>query len=154
MKELYSAIEEAKADVLGLYMLQHFYDRNYLKPDQDRLYTTFLASSFRTLRFGLSEAHGKGMALQFNYLADKGAFVRNGNVWQIEKKKIRDSVRLARDLLMIEATGDYAGAKRMLDQLAVLRPEVRATLERADKVPVDIRPVFVTADSIAPPNGD
>src|SRR5205823_13773095 len=100
-------------------------------------------------------ANGKGMALQFNYLADKGAFARNGNVWQIEKKKIRDSVRdLARDLLMIEATGDYAGAKRMLDQLGVLRPEVRATLERVDKVPVDIRPVFVTADSIAPPNGD
>ncbi len=75
LKELYSAIEEAKADVLGLYMLQLFFDRGYLKHDENNLYTTFLASSFRTLRFGLNEAHGKGMALQFNYLTDKGAFV-------------------------------------------------------------------------------
>ena len=79
LKELYSAIEEAKADVLGLFMLQHFYDRGYMKHDEDALYTTFLASSFRTLRFGLKEAHGKGMALQFNYLTDKGAFVHKGN---------------------------------------------------------------------------
>ena len=78
LKELYSAIEEAKADVLGLYMLQHFFDRGYLKHDENSLYTTFLASSFRTLRFGLNEAHGKGMALQFNYLTDKGAFVHKG----------------------------------------------------------------------------
>ena len=53
LKDLYSAIEEAKADVLGLFMLQHFFDRGYLKHDENRLYTTFLASSFRTLRFGI-----------------------------------------------------------------------------------------------------
>ena len=63
LKDLYSAIEEAKADVLGLFMLQHFYDHGYLKHDEKALYTTYLASSFRTLRFGLHEAHGKGMAL-------------------------------------------------------------------------------------------
>src|SRR5271165_5570556 len=62
LKELYSAIEEAKADVLGLFMLQLFEDRGYLKHDEAKLYTTYLASSFRTLRFGLNEAHGKGMA--------------------------------------------------------------------------------------------
>ena len=59
-------------------MLQYFFDRGYLKHDETRLYTTYLASSFRTLRFGLNEAHGKGMALQFNYLVDKGAFVLSG----------------------------------------------------------------------------
>jgi hypothetical protein len=151
LKELYSAIEEAKADVLGLYMLQHFYDRNYLKRDEKRLYTTFLASSFRTLRFGLTEAHGKGMALQFNYLVDKGAFVQKGNAWEVNEAKIRNGVRdLAHDLLTIEATGDYAGAKRMLDTLGVLRPEVGATLARVSGVPVDIRPVFETADRLAP----
>jgi hypothetical protein len=151
LKELYSAIEEAKADVLGLYMLQLFFDKGYLKHDETRLYTTFLASSFRTLRFGLNEAHGKGMALQFNYLTDKGAFVEKGGTWEVDSTKIRAGVRdLAHDLLTIEATGDYAGAKRMLDTLGVMRPTMAATLARITGVPVDIRPVFVTADQIAP----
>jgi hypothetical protein len=152
LKELYSAIEEAKADVLGLYMLQLFFDRGYLTHDENKLYTTFLASSFRTLRFGLNEAHGKGMALQFNYLTDKGGFVYKNNAWQMDPAKIRAGVRdLAHDLLTIEATGDYAGAKKMLDTLGVLRPEMSATLGRIGTVPVDIRPVFVTAESLAPP---
>jgi hypothetical protein len=151
LKELYSAIEEAKADVLGLYMLQHFYDRGYLPHDENKLYTTFLASSFRTLRFGLNEAHGKGMALQFNYLTDKGAFVFRNNAWEVDAAKIRGAVRdLAHDLLTIEATGDHAGAKKMLDTLSVIRPNVDATLKRVTNVPVDIRPIFVTADEISP----
>jgi hypothetical protein len=151
LKELYSAIEEAKADVLGLYMLQHFFDRGYLKKDEDKLYATFLASSFRTLRFGLHEAHGKGMALQLNYLTDKGAFVFRDRTWEVDAAKIRGAVRdLAHDLLTIEATGDYAGAKKMLDTLGVIRPDVSATLEKVTDVPVDIRPRFVTADEISP----
>jgi Peptidase family M49 len=151
LKELYSAIEEAKADVLGLFMLQHFFDRGYLKADEKNLYTTFLASSFRTLRFGLNEAHGKGMALQFNYLADKGAFVHKEGKWEVDSAKIKGGVRdLAHELLTIEATGDYAGARRMLDTLGVLRPEMKATIASVSAVPVDIRPVFVTADEIAP----
>ena len=77
LKELYSAIEEAKADVTGLFMLQYLFDHGMPHaPDAERqLYTTFLASAFRTLRFGLTEAHGKGMALQFNYLIERAAFV-------------------------------------------------------------------------------
>ncbi len=153
LKDLYSALEEAKADVLGLYMLQHFFDRGYLPHGENALYTTFLASSFRTLRFGLNEAHGKGMALQFNYLTDKGAFVHKGTHWEVDESKIRGAVRdLAHDLLTLEATGDYAGAKRMLDTLSVLRPEMNATLKSIGSVPVDIRPMFVTAENIAPSN--
>jgi hypothetical protein len=151
LKELYSAIEEAKADVLGLYMLQHFFDRGYLKHDETKLYTTFLASSFRTLRFGLNEAHGKGMALQFNYLTDKGAFVDKGGRWEVDPAKMRAGVRdLAHDLLTVEAMGDYAGAKHMLDTLGVMRPGMAATLGRITGVPIDIRPQFVTADQVAP----
>jgi hypothetical protein len=151
LKDLYSALEEAKADVLGLYMLQHFFDRGYLKPDEVKLYTTYLASSFRTLRFGMSEAHGKGMAMQFNYLTDKGAFVYRGNAWAVDPAKIKGAVRdLAHDLLMIEATGDYAGAKKMLDTMAVIRPDVAATIARVTSVPVDIKVNFATADELAP----
>ena len=82
MKEVFGAIEEAKADVYGLFMLQYLIRPRPIrrqgrrsKDDGAQLYTTFLASSFRTLRFGLHEAHGRGMAMQFNYLVDKGAFV-------------------------------------------------------------------------------
>ena len=77
LKELYSALEEAKADITGLFMLQYLMDREMIPKDDRRLYTTFLASAFRSLRFGINEAHGRGMALQFNYLSDKGAFVQN-----------------------------------------------------------------------------
>ena len=81
LKELYSAIEEAKADVTGLFMLQYLFDHGMGggAAAEHRLYTTFLASAFRSLRFGLTDAHGKGMALQFNYLSDKGGFVRNAD---------------------------------------------------------------------------
>jgi len=153
LKELYSAMEEAKADVLGLFTLQYMYDHKLITADESaprKLYVTFLASSFRTLRFGLKEAHGKGMAMQVNYLLDKGGFVTNADgTFSVNQDKIRDAVRdLAHDLLTIEATGDYAGAKRMLDTLGVVRPEVGRALAKLDHIPVDIEPVFVTAEEV------
>src|SRR5204863_1045214 len=79
LKELYSAIEEAKADITGLFMLEYLFDKNLMHgPGYEKpLYTTYLASAFRSVRFGVLEAHGKGMALQFNYFLDKGAFTVN-----------------------------------------------------------------------------
>jgi hypothetical protein len=157
LKELYSAIEEAKADICGLFMLQYMFDHKLLPAGQDterKLYTTFLASSFRTLRFGINEAHGKGMALQFNYLSDKGAFtaLKNGrfavNV-PVAKTAVRD---LAHELLTIEATGDYVRAKKLLKEMAVLRPDLRTTLDRLKDIPTDINPSPVTADNLAPPH--
>jgi hypothetical protein len=155
LKELYSAIEEAKADVTGLFMLQHLYDHKLIEggPDKERqLYTTFLASTFRTLRFGLNDAHGKGMAMQVNYLTDHGGFAaRPDGRFEVNFDKIKTAVRdLDRDLLTLEATGDYAGAKRMLDQLGVIRPNMQKALDSLNHIPVDIEPLFVTADQIAP----
>jgi hypothetical protein len=156
LKELYSAIEEAKADITGLFMLQHMLDRKQLPdpgPDAERrLYTSFLASAFRTLRFGLNEAHAKGMALQFNYLADRGAFVTNPDgSFHVDFGKIKDAVRsLTADLLTIEAEGDYSRAKKMLEQLAVMRPNLKKALDRLQHLPVDINPDHATARSITP----
>jgi hypothetical protein len=156
LKELYSAVEEAKADVCGLFMLQYMLDRKMLPdagPDAaQKLYTTFLASSFRTLRFGVNEAHGRGMALQFNYLLDKGAFAVNGDgTYRVVLDKMAGAVReLARDLLTIEAVGDYKAAREMLDKLAVIRPPLQATLDRLKDLPTDINPNHVTAAGIAP----
>ena len=163
LKELYSAIEEAKADATGLFALQYMIDHaqqmglaDVLKPDansEKRLYTTYLASSFRTLRFGLGEAHGKGMAMQVNYLIDKGGFVaRPDGTFAVDYAKIKDAVRdLTHDLLTVEAEGNYAGAKQMLDTLGVLRPEFKQALDKLGDIPVDIEPIFVTANQVAPP---
>ena len=105
LKELYSTIEEAKADATGLFMLQYLNDHKLSeRSTKRRLYTTYLASSFRTLRFGLKEAHGKGMAMQFNYLMDKGAFVRRDGRYAVDFGKIKAAVRdLVHDLLTLEA---------------------------------------------------
>src|SRR5215472_7852523 len=154
LKELYSAIEEAKADITGLFMLQLLADHKLIAGGpvfERRLYTTFLASTFRTLRFGLKDAHGKGMAMQVNYLTDKGGFVaRPDGRFEVNFDKIKSAVRdLDHDLLTLEATGDYAGAKRMLDQLGVVRPGMQKALNGLGDIPVDIKPVFVTAREIA-----
>jgi hypothetical protein len=146
LKELYSAIEEAKADATGLFMLQLLFDRNLLPHGasaERELYTTFLASAFRSLRFGLVEAHGKGMALQFNYLTDKGAFVGHADgTFSVDQTKIKGAVRdLTHDLLTIEAEGDYAAAKRMLDTLGVIRPPMQRAIDSLQSIPVDIDPV-------------
>jgi hypothetical protein len=161
LKELYSAIEEAKADVTGLFALQYMMDHaqqmglaGVLPSDdaaQRQLYTTFLASAFRSIRFGLNEAHGKGTAVQLNYLLDKDGFVANPDgTFSVDMAKIKDAVRdLDHEFLTIEAEGNYAGAKQMLDHYGVIRPEVQKALDRLHDIPVDIEPVFVTADELA-----
>jgi hypothetical protein len=162
LKELYSAIEEAKADVTGLFALQFMMDNAVemklgmvLPSDeaaQRQLYTTFLASAFRSLRFGLNDAHGKGMAVQFNYLQDRGGFVEHGDgTFAVDMAKIKGAVRdLDHDLLTLEAEGNYAGAKELLDRLGVVRPGVKRALERLEGIPTDIEPIFVTAEELAP----
>lgn len=143
LKELHSAIEEAKADVTGLFMMQYLFDHKILPAAERRLYTTFLASSFRTLRFGVHEAHGRGMALQFNYLMDKGAFLAKADgTFAVDFTKVQDAVRdLVHELLEIEATGDYARAKKMLDDLGMIRPALQKALDRLQDIPTDIEPI-------------
>jgi len=143
LKELHSAIEEAKADATGLFFLQYMYDHKLLPAAEKSLYVTFLASSFRTLRFGVHEAHGKGMALQFNYLLDKGGFVaRPDGTFGVDSAKIQGAVRdLVHDLLTIEATGDYARAKKMLDEMGVIRPELAQAIGKLSDIPTDIEPI-------------
>ncbi|HET6842014.1 MAG TPA: hypothetical protein VFK06_10055 [Candidatus Angelobacter sp.] len=158
LKDLYSAIEEAKADVTGLFALQFLMtqaDSGKIQaplahgPDAERqLYTTYLASSFRTLRFGLQDAHARGMAIQFNYFLDQGAYIANADgTFSVDLSKIKDAVRsLDHEFLTLEATGNYAGAKKMIEQMSVVRPEVQKALDRLKQVPTDIEPIFVTAD--------
>ena len=148
IKELYSTVEEAKADISGLWALQKLMDKGVLdRADERAMYTTFLASAFRTLRFGTDDAHARGMAMQVNYLLDAGGFrVNSDGTFSLDLKKAKKGIAgLTHDLLTLQATGDYEGGKRMLERLVVMRPEVQVVLDRLGDVPVDIRPRFVTA---------
>src|SRR5215211_5337315 len=151
LKETYSAIEEAKADVSGLWALHYLVDKGSLpKLMQDTMYTTFLASAFRSIRFGVNEAHGRGMAIQLNSLLDAGAFrVAGDGTFSVDASRIRDAVTaLTRDLMALEAAGDYAQAQALIARLGVLRPEVKRVLDRLTAVPVDIEPRFPTAEQL------
>ncbi|SDA45681.1 MULTISPECIES: hypothetical protein [unclassified Janthinobacterium] len=157
LKEAYSTIEEAKADITGLFALRYMMDKGQLNDTlgqgdaaERKLYNTFLASGFRTLHFGLTDSHARGMAIQMNYILDKGGFVSLGDGrFGVDFSKIKQAViDLDREFLTIEATGDYARAKALMTKYVVIRPEVQVALDKMKAVPNDIRPDFVTARAL------
>ena len=146
-----SAIEEAKADVSGLFALQHLVDRGTLeKRYQETMYTTFLASIFRSIRFGINEAHGRGVAIQLNYFLDHGGVtVAPDGTFAVNTERIRQNVvDLTREIMTIQALGDYKAAQQLIATLGVVRPPVQTVLDRLKGVPVDIAPRFVTAETL------
>ncbi len=147
----YPAVEEAKADVVGLFALHRLVDRGVLPRELERtMYATYLASCFRSIRFGVNEAHGRGVALQLNWFLDEGGVTvgRDGR-FQVVDGRIRAAVEsLSREILAIQATGDAARAKALLDRMAVVRPAVAKVLERLRGIPVDVAPRFVTAEAL------
>jgi hypothetical protein len=151
LKELYSTIEEAKADITGLWALQYLIDKGSVASAMERdLYTTYLTSSFRSVRFGLNEAHGKGQAIQFNYLLDEGGIKvdEGAGTYSIDTSKIKAAVRkLTTEILTIEAEGSYEKAKAMLDKYGLIRPAMQKALDKLSGVPVDIEPIFTLAKS-------
>lgn len=151
LADAYSAMEEAKADIVGLFALQRLIDRGVVEKGMERtLYVTFLASAFRAIRFGLGEAHGKGIALQLDWLLDHGGVValRDGT-FAVDDAKVKGAVAgLAQEILSIQARGDRAAALALIEKLAVVRPEVKAVLDRLGGVPVDVAPRFVTAEAL------
>lgn len=165
LKNLYAAIEEAKADVTGLWALQYMLDHAdelglrqviTVRADSERqLYTTYLASMFRILRFGQTDAHGRGMAMQINFLINHGAVHANSSgEFEIDYSRIKDAVRdLDRALLTVEARGDFDGAAKLLGLATIRAGEIKAALGRLADLPTDIEPEFTTADELAPPVG-
>ena len=151
LKDTYSTIEEAKADISGLFALQFLVDKGQLdKQFEQTMYTTFLASAFRSMRFGINEAHGRGQAIQLNYLLDKGGVPGQADgTFSVDAAKISDGVTaLTREIMTLQAEGSYAKAKAMIDTLGVLRPPAKALLDKLSDVPVDIEPRFVTAQTL------
>jgi Peptidase family M49 len=164
LKEQYAAWEEAKADVTGLFALQYLMtqaDHGKITmplphgPEAERkLYTTYLASSFRTMRFGLQDAHARGQAMQFNFFLMQGAYIPNADgTFSLDLAKMKDAViELDKGLLIAEAKGDYNFAKTWMDMNGEIKPEVQKALARLKSVPTDIEPIFETADSINTPH--
>src|SRR5262249_24734770 len=144
-------LEEAKADVSGLWALQYLMDKGVLDKRQERaVYTTFLASTFRTLRFGLTESHARGMALQVNNLFDHGAIkIAPDGTFSLDLAKAKQATAdLTTDIMTLQAHGDYAGAHELLAHMVVIRPEMRRMLDKLKDVPVDIAPQLITATEL------
>jgi hypothetical protein len=148
LKNLYSTIEECKADVVGIWNILYAIDKKWLDSfDEASLAATDAGLMFRSMRFGLQEAHGGGTAVQWNWYREKGAIVpAGGGGFKVRSEKFREAVRsLARELLEIEATGDSDRARRLLDRYGKGTPEIEAVIATLKDIPVDIRPRFVAA---------
>ncbi|CAI0420989.1 unnamed protein product [Linum tenue] len=153
LQELHSALEEAKADIVGLWALK-FLIRQGLLPRslEESMYVSFLAGCFRSVRFGLEEAHGKGEAVQFNWMFEKGAFVLHPNeTFSVDFTKVDDAVEsLSREILTIQAKGDKGAASLLLQKYCKLTPPLKLALQKLEniQVPVDIAPTFPLAAEI------
>ena len=139
----YSAIEEAKADVLGLYLVTKLAEMGvYTNTTMEDNYTTFMAGIFRSVRFGAASAHGKANMLTFNYFQNEGAFTRDENGrYAIDFEKMKVAVeRLAGDILQCPGNGDYEAAKAWMAEMSVIKPELQADLDRVNDsgIPTDI----------------
>ena len=148
LKSLYSTIEECKADVVGVWTLLCALDRKLVDSfDAQQLFATDAGLMFRAMRFGIGEAHGGGAGLQWNWYREKGAIVPAANgKFKIDNAKYREAVKsLATELLLIEATGDYDRADRLLKKYAVSTPEIEEVILRMKDIPVDISPVYAGA---------
>nr|XP_024376311.1 nudix hydrolase 3-like [Physcomitrium patens]PNR53362.1 hypothetical protein PHYPA_007037 [Physcomitrium patens] len=153
LQEVYSAIEEAKADIVGLWALHFLVDKGLLPRSlENTMYVSFLAGCFRSIRFGLEEAHGKGQALQFNFILEKGGFSYHPDgTFSVDYTKVRQCVEdLSRLILTIEAKGDKAGAEALLAKYAALTPQLQQSFDALQdvQVPVDIFPTFKLLDDI------
>lgn len=146
LKETYSKLEECKADILGMYNNILMIEKGvYPKEFENQLWSTFLAGIFRSVRFGVDAAHGGANAIIFNYLLEHGAYEHNEltNTVKVNFEKVYGVLQaLGTKVLMIQATGDYDGAKKLLADYAVDSPTMQKLKSKLTDLPVDIWPIF------------
>ena len=149
LRDSYSTIEECKADVLGLWNILYALDRGFMDGiTREQLFTTYAGVMFRSMRFGLDAAHGGGMAIQWNWFREKGAIVPGSEqfTFAVDHAKFEEAIRsLANELLMIEATGDYERAQKLLTDYRKETDEITQVIQRLQAIPVDLRPVYASA---------
>ena len=146
LKETDSKLEECKADILGMYNNIFMIEKGVYKKDFDKeTYITFLAGVFRSVRFGINEAHGGGTAIIYNYLLERRGYEYNSKTEKVRVNfdKIYPALKeLANKILMIQATGDYEGAMNLIAKYAVYSPSMERLRNKLSGLPVDIKPIF------------
>lgn len=142
LKELTSALEEGKADVLGLYMITQLHKKGEIDGDLKQYYTTFIASIFRSIRFGASSAHGKANMIRFNYFQEKGAFSRNDDgTYTIHYDKMETAMNSLSELILtLQGNGDYDGVAKLVKEKGMISTTLQADLDglSAKGIPVDV----------------
>jgi hypothetical protein len=143
LKEKYSAIEEGKADILGLYLVTKLHEMGeFTETDLMDNYVTFMAGIFRSVRFGASSAHGMANMLRFNYFLEKGAFTRNEDgTYSTDMEKMKTaSTELTQKILKLQGDGDYEAAKNWIETDGIIKQQLQKDLDRINDagVPVDI----------------
>jgi hypothetical protein len=143
LKEVYSSLEEGKADILGLYMIGKLIQMKQLEGNMNEHYVTFMAGILRSIRFGTSSAHGKANLLRFNFFQDFGAFTRDPQTgtYKVNFEKMPLAVNeLSKQILSLQANGDYEGAKKFAEEKTHLNPDLEKDLARLKdaNIPVDL----------------
>jgi len=148
LKDYYSTLEEAKADILGVWNCQLMIDKGVFPKELEKnLYVTYLGGMFRSIRFGIDKAHGGGNAIQLNYMLEKEAFFYDAETGRFgvneDSEKIKAAVKeLAHELLEIQALGDYERAGQFIEKYRFISPELQKTLNMLKDIPTDIRTKF------------
>lgn len=146
LKETYSTMEECKADILGMYNNIFMIEKGvFPETFANETWVTFLAGTFRSVRFGINEAHGGGNAIIYNYLLEKGAYEYNEETQKVKVnfEKIGPALEeLANIVLMIQAEGNYQGAKDLIAKYVVNSPSMETLRKKLEHLPVDIKPVY------------
>jgi hypothetical protein len=151
LKELYSTLEEAKADVMGVYNILALIEKGEIAAELGQsLVPTYVAGLFRSARFGLHEAHGRGVVSQFNYLLEKGALEidEEGRFRAVSEKFPQSIEDLLHEMLMLQANGDYEGTREFLESYGRASEALVAAIDRLGEVPVDILPVYAQAGQL------
>ncbi|HEU4880131.1 MAG TPA: hypothetical protein VFT21_11790, partial [Gemmatimonadaceae bacterium] len=146
-----SALEEAKADIVGMFALEWLMNKGALpKSKSNDYYASYVAGIFRSVRFGVAEAHGRAVMMEFNYLVENGAITRDASGrYVVDFAKMPKAIAsLAKELLEIEATGDRARAEAWFNKYDKMPETLKAALAKTNSVPVDIDPVSTFADRI------
>ena len=143
LKEHASALEEGKADILGLYMITQLHEKGEVEGSLEDYYTTFLAGIFRSVRFGAASAHGKANMVRFNFFKEKGAFERDAQTgkYRVNYVKMREAMnKLSEKILTLQGNGDYAGVGKLLNEQGLVDASLQADLDRLSKanIPVDV----------------
>ncbi|MFP3860045.1 MAG: dipeptidyl-peptidase 3 family protein [Bacteroidales bacterium] len=145
LKEYYSPVEESKADIIGLYLVKQLSEMGELEDKELKdNYVTFMASIFRSIRFGAASSHGKANMMRFNYFKDQGAFTRDEETgtYKVDFDKMTEAMNtLGEEILTMQGDGDYEAAEKMVKENAKIRETLKKDLDRLTEegIPRDIR---------------